>query len=231
MKYTLLLFDADDTLFDYKKGENYAFSNTFSDFRLDVDLKKAKNLYKVFNKQAWKDFEKNRITADELKIKRFKLLFDELSLDVSPQEFSDAYLDHLSNSTFLFNGVEELINDLAGKVTMCIITNGLKRVQRPRFDRSSIGRYFKEYIISEEIGMQKPDESIFQYTFEKLNHTDKEECLIIGDNLTSDILGGIRFGIDTCWFNPNFGENTTGLKPTYEINYLDDLRSILLNQS
>ncbi len=227
MKYELLLLDADDTLFDYRKGESYALQKTFEQFGITVDFNNALEVYKLANKKVWKDFEQNKISAEKLKTERFENLFAELGIDRDTQKFSDAYLDHLSFANFLLDGTEEVIKNLYGKIRMAIITNGLKQVQRPRFDRSAIGPFMNEYIISEEIGMQKPDEAIFEYTFEKLNHGNKETCLIVGDNLTSDILGGIRFGIDTCWFNPKGGINTSGLKPDYEISGLKQLLDIL----
>ena len=102
----------------------------------------------------------------------------------------------------MIEGAEELLAKLEGEVGLMLITNGLKDVQRSRLAHSTIQHYFSDVIISEEVGSAKPDEGIFNVAFEKMSHPPKADVLIIGDSLTSDIRGGNRFGIDTCWFNP-----------------------------
>lgn len=82
-------------------------------------------------------------------------------------------------------------------------------------------------IISEEVGIAKPNSGIFEHTFKIIEHDDKRTMLIVGDSLTSDIQGGINFGIDTCWYNPTLKTNTTNLTPTYEIHDLNELNKIL----
>lgn len=227
MKYDLLLLDADDTLFDYKKGEEFALKKTLDNFEIDLPFEFVLDLYKIINTAIWKQFELGEITAEELKPERFNRLFKSIGIDSEPGQFSEAYLENLSYATYPVNGAEELVAGLFGKVRMAIITNGLTKVQRPRFNRSRIGPFMDEYIISEEIGLQKPDKAIFEYALTKLDHSSKTTALMIGDNLNSDILGGINFGIDTCWFNPNKRNPDNGIIPTYTISELKELKLIL----
>ena len=117
-------------------------------------------------------------------------------------------------------GAEELCRQLTERgQRMAIITNGIKEVQFNRISRSSLYDSFECIIVSEDAGSQKPHEGIFDYAFDKLNHPDKSEVLIVGDSLTSDIQGGIRYGIDTCWYNPRKA-NPTAIQPKYEIHSL-----------
>lgn len=82
-------------------------------------------------------------------------------------------------------------------------------------------------MISEEVKVSKPNPKIFEHALNNMNHIDKRNVLMVGDSLTSDIQGGINFGIDTCWFNPNKIVNRTDIKPTYEISNLMKLKNIL----
>lgn len=228
MKYELLLLDADDTLFDYKKGEEFAFFKSLEEFGISYEFDSYLDQYRSINSRIWKEFERKEITAEELKTERFKRLFEATGLDKNPADFSNTYLKNLSYATFLIPGVDELLNELSGNIRLAIITNGLTKVQRPRFDRSRIGHFIESYIISEEIGLQKPDPAIFKYTLDKLDHVRKESVLIVGDNINSDILGGITFGIDTCWYNPANQPVPNGIHPTYLIHDIRDIKSILL---
>ena len=136
------------------------------------------------------------------------------------------YLLSLSQSTDLIEGAEDLVKWCSGKFKLGIITNGLTSVQKPRFGKSILNKYFEHYIISEEIGFAKPNSEIFDYSFNKFDHVDKNSAIIIGDNLTSDIKGGNDYGIDTCWIN-QFGVSGNSIIPTYEIKDLSELKQIL----
>lgn len=100
-------------------------------------------------------------------------------------------------------------------------------MQTSRIQGSPLSGTFEQIIISEEAGCQKPETGIFDYAFAKLGISDKEKVLIVGDSLTSDIQGGINYGIDTCWFNPLGKENTSGVQPKYEIRVLSELLDIV----
>jgi FMN phosphatase YigB (HAD superfamily) len=108
-----------------------------------------------------------------------------------------------------------------------ILTNGLKDVQRSRLGQSEIGRYFSDIIISEEVGSAKPDGRIFDAAFEAMGRPQKTEVLIVGDSLTSDIQGGLDYGIDTCWFNPGRRPNILGREVGFEIERIGELLVIL----
>lgn len=222
MKYSHILFDLDGTLFDYDKAESEALKNTF--LHLDLIFDSAYlQIYRKLNSQIWQDFEKGIISQKELKTKRFANLSDALNIEFDPQIFSDNYLLNLSKGTSLIDGCEELLSQLNSNTNMYLITNGLTIVQKPRIKNSSIGHYFNAVIISEEVGCAKPHKEIFDIAFDKMNNPDKEKVLIIGDSLSSDIAGGINYGINTCWYNPNFKEIENGINPTYEIKHLLDL--------
>ena len=144
-------------------------------------------------------------------------------------EFANSYIENLANASFLYDNSLELIETLNKSFRLAIVTNGLTSVQNKRIRQSSIAKFFDAIVISEEILIAKPNPKIFEHTLKLINFSDKSKVLMIGDSLSSDIQGGINFGIDTCWYNPNKIINETSIKPTYEISNFDELKLLLLN--
>jgi len=110
---------------------------------------------------------------------------------------------------------------------LAIVTNGLKAVQRSRLACSPIRDYIACMVISEEVGASKPDRAIFDAAFERIGRPLKSEVLMIGDSLTSDIEGGYRYGVDTCWYNPTNQSQSVDLEITYQIRNLGELADLL----
>ena len=226
MKYKWLLFDADGTLFDYDKAEGIALRSTFEVLGLAYEARYAQ-VYRRINGEIWLDFENGKISQERLRTRRFELLFDAIEIDCDPGEFSRRYLANLALGTDLIEGAEDVVKSLHGRVGLLLITNGLADVQRPRFARSTVGQYFSDVVISEEVGAAKPDTAIFEVAFAKMGFPKKEEVLIVGDSLTSDIKGGHNYGIDTCWFNPERKPSVSGVVAHYEIGELKELLLLL----
>ena len=224
MIYTWLLFDADDTLFDYPKAEASALRSTFEHFG-QAFRPEFSRLYIVFNQQVWGEFERSETTPQELRLKRFRLLFEEIHATLAPEDFSPLYLANLARASDLLPGAAELLQALSVRHHIALVTNGLKDVQRPRLERSTIRPFIEKIFISEEIGAAKPDPAFFEAVFREIGCPPKDQVLIIGDSLTSDMQGGVNYGIDTCWYNPN-GE-ITELPVTYQIKSPKQLLDIM----
>lgn len=227
MKYDTILFDADETLFDFQRTEREALKNTILEFRIDYRESYHLAVYQEINDAIWEELEYGRITLEKLKTERFERLANRLNAKFDAVEFAKAYSRHLSDTSFLFEGSADLIKSLYGHYRLAIITNGLKEVQNKRIRGSEIGKYFDEIVISEEVGVSKPNPQIFEIAFQHMKQADKTRALMVGDSLSSDIRGGINFGIDTCWLNKNKAKNSTGLIPSYEIAGLPELKQIL----
>ncbi len=225
MTYQWLLFDADGTLFDYDRAEKNALQNTFGQLGYPFE-EQYLTVYRQVNHAVWQEFEQGQIDQRTLRTRRFELLFQTLAIQADPRRFSPVYLANLALGTCLIDGAEAVVKQLAGQFKLAIITNGLTEVQRPRFQRSAIIDHIKEIIISEEVGAAKPDPQIFEIAFARMNYPAKSQALIIGDSLSSDIQGGVNYGIDTCWFNPT-GQNNNHISSTYEIQALTELPGLL----
>lgn len=227
MDLELILFDADRTLFDYDRAENDALRDTFSRFGLEYDTGIHLQLYREINEQLWRELEKGKITTCELRIERFRRLFDGQMSDADLAEFSRLYLINLSKGSCLLDGTEEVCRHLANRYRLAIVTNGIREVQLARVKGSPVEPFIEQVIISEDAGYSKPHPGIFDYAFRILGHSNKETVLMVGDSLSSDIAGGIGFGIKTCWYNPAKSPVLPGLEPDYEITDLRELLTLL----
>ena len=238
MNYKLVLIDLDDTLFDYPKTEKTAFRNTFEELGFFVESKlsndkkeeiyeKIKDRYKDVNLQLWKDLEKGAVDKDRLKVVRFEKIIEEFDLKYDPYEMSELYLKKLGEGIFPFEATEKLCKYLHSKYKVGIVTNGIKEVQHSRIENSAIAKYIDKIIISDEVGVNKPDKRIFEYAMNYFEIMDKSEVIMIGDSLGADIKGGQNAGIDTCWVNLRNNVNDTGIVPKYEVNKLEKLFEIL----
>ncbi|MFD2371618.1 YjjG family noncanonical pyrimidine nucleotidase [Brevibacillus sp. GCM10020057] len=226
MKYDTILFDLDDTLFDFSMTERMALEKTLHAHGISLPLDELLPAYKKISSGLWRDLEQGRTTLAELGVERFKRLFLAHELDLDAAVFGRDYLGNLGKEVHLIHGAVELCSSLSD-CRLAIVTNGFRDVQHARVAGSSLAAAFEVLVTSEEAGAQKPDPRIFDYLFARMGLTDKGKVLIVGDSLTSDIQGGANYGIDTCWFNPMRKENTLGIKPTCEIHSLLDLLGYL----
>ena len=223
--YRYLFFGADGTLFDFNEAENHAFYQMAAKLGFNATAKQL-HTYKACNEACWKAFERFEITQATLKTKRFEDFFASESLPFDPALASRTYQSYLAEQGILYKESLPLLNTLIERgYTLFLASNGIANVQRGRIEKSETGKYFKDIFISEEIGAQKPDAQFFSAMFERTGlEGKKSECMMIGDSLTSDIQGGVSYGIDTLWINME-GEhkNTSEVKPTYEMHSLPEM--------
>jgi 2-haloacid dehalogenase len=220
--YPWLWCDADGTLFDYDLAEVTALKRTFESLRLRYE-ENYLNSYQEINHGLWQALERQEIAPDVLRVRRFELLLANLKLDGAAEEMSTIYIQQLGLCTDLIEGAYEVLQALHGNCRFAIVTNGLQAVQHSRLSLSTIRDFIDEIIISEEVGAAKPQTAFFEVASERTGHPAKSDVLIIGDSLTSDIQGGVNYGIDTCWYNPASAPRPDHLPLTYEIKHLNEL--------
>jgi 2-haloacid dehalogenase len=227
MRYPWILFDADDTLFDFHRSAQHALALTLAHFKIKPQATHI-DTYESINREAWASFERNEINALELRRVRFERFLDAIGELRDPLEMNGHYLLELSRTEFLVEGARELIEEFLEKdYRLGLITNGLKEVQRPRIAQARMESYFQVIVVSDEIGVSKPHNGFFDHAFEQMGQPQKTAVLVVGDSLSSDIQGGNSFGLDTCWYNPKKSANLSGHTPVYEISRLHDLRKIV----
>ena len=222
-----VFLDLDDTIFDFQKGERRAIINTFQRIGIPTDDKVIERYIEI-NLDCWQALERGEMTKDQVLVGRFEMLFRELNISASANEAQEIYEKLLSLEHDFMEGGEELLAEFQriGRYDLYTATNGIPEVQNPRIADSGIRKYFKGIFISEEIGFAKPDKRFFDACFSAIEGFDRGETIIVGDSLTSDILGGINAGILTCHFNPK-DKPYTNVKPDYKINKLSELIALL----
>ena len=226
MSYSWLLFDLDNTLFDFDQSERYALRHTFAVHQLPYQPDYLATYHRI-NKACWEAFENGEIDQQTLREVRFKRFLAAIDCPADPNQLGATYLKTLASTEFVLPGARELLDNLQQQFQLVAVTNGLKEVQRPRIRQSKMAHYFREIIVSDEIGVSKPHAEFFDYTFSTIGHPAKTEVLIIGDNINSDIRGGLNYGISSCWYNPRQIANPTTLQPTYEVQHLKEIAKIL----
>ena len=224
MKYKWILFDADETIFHF---DNFAgLKNMFARYQVDFSQSDF-DKYQSVNKPLWVEYQNGQITAQQLQTRRFKQWSEKL--DVSAKELNSQFLDSMAEICQPLPGALELVTYLhQNNIKMGIITNGFAQLQTIRLERTGFKLYFSPVVISELVGVAKPHTLIFQHALEQMTQKDmeapeKNQVLMVGDTLESDILGGNNFGFDTCWLNHHGKTHTKEITPTHQLKTLSEL--------
>ncbi len=225
--YKYLLWDIDGTVLDFFASEAYAIRVLFEKYNLGECSDEMLKLYSGINSKYWQRLERGELTKSEILIGRFRDFFGIIGADISIAEsFNRDYQITLGDYIEFVDKAEETLLSQKGKYTLAAVTNGTKIAQEKKLRLSGLDKIFDAIFISENVGAEKPSKEYFDYVFKHLGITNKNEVLIIGDSLTSDMRGGLNAGIDTCWFNPKHNLNTLGISVTYEIDDIGKLANI-----
>lgn len=220
-----VFLDLDDTLLDFHRSEAVAIAETLSGFGIEP-TEAVKKRYSEINRGVWEQLELGNMTREEILVRRFELLFEELGVNVDGMEARRRYEWNLGGSYFYMAGAEKLLDEISKKYDLYLMSNGTATVQDRRIAASGITKYFKGIFISEKVGYNKPSREFFDRCFAKIPSFKKEESIIVGDSLSSDIQGGINAGILTCHYNSR-DEKKDGITPNYTINTLEELPLLL----
>ncbi len=220
-----VFLDLDDTLLDFHKAEAAAIEKTMRAFGIAVTEENAA-CYSRINKGCWEALERGEITRAQLRRLRFERFFAEVKAE-GAERASDVYERYLSEGHYFVAGAEALLASLFGKYKLYLATNGLAAVQAGRVASAGIEKYFEARFVSEEIGFNKPSLEYFEACFQRIGGFRREEAVIVGDSLTSDIKGGIAAGIKTVWFNPKGLPESEAVRPDAQISALCELMDLL----
>jgi putative hydrolase of the HAD superfamily len=219
-----IYFDLDDTLMDFSNASLQAFIRLMDHYDLPND-KRCFEVYQSGNHQTWIELEQNLISSHELRSLRFERFLASMNwVDKADAfEMNATYISFLINESNLLTGAMHLLNFFKNKIPMGILTNGLKEAQRPRLLKTGISHFFDHIIVSDEIGISKPNQQIFELAKKTLGNIPTENILLVGDNPISDIEGAQKFGFKTIWFNSKQKELPHQIQPTLTVSKLEDI--------
>lgn len=227
MKYEYLLFDADDTLFDFPKASSRAFEKMCRAHDIPY-TPEVYRLYHEINLELWAAFDRGEVAKDFVTLERYVRFLRALNLDRDPAACNRDYLAALGERVYPLPHAGEVCRELRERGhRMYIVTNAVASVQRARLANSGFSGFFEDAFISEEAGAAKPSAAYFDYVRRRLPGMTEENVLVIGDSLATDIQGANNAGLPCCWFNPAGKPRREGLRVDYEIADLRELLEIV----
>lgn len=221
-----LFIDLDDTILDFHMAEQVALSKTLRFFGLEPDEQVIAR-YSQINREHWERLERKELTREEVLVGRFQALFREYGLTVDPVQCARTYEGNLSQGHYFLPGAREAVESLSKKYRLYLASNGTARVQAGRLESANISHFFEKIFVSQEMGANKPDILYFQRCFAQIPDFDLQKAMIVGDSLSSDILGGKNAGMKTCWVNPTGKPCREDVRPDYEIQSIAQLEALL----
>lgn len=222
----IVLLDLDNTILDFNMAERVALARAFESLGLVITDEIAA-LYNKINIRHWEMLEDGILTREQVLVQRYESLFRELGVKADAVHAQALYEGYLSEGHWFMPGAEALLEALRGQYRLFICSNGTQSVQDSRIASAGIAPYFEKIFISEYMDGNKPDARFFEQCFREIPDFDRTRTIILGDSLSSDIRGGKKAGIVTCWFNPAGRENSGIIIPDYVIGKLAEFPGLL----
>ena len=224
----VLLWDIDGTLLDFLAAEKEAIRKCFEKFNLGICTDEMIARYSKINKSYWEKLERGELPKAEILVNRFRDFFASEGIETDcEKDFNASYQLALGDTICFRDRGYELVEKLKKEYRQFAVTNGTFVAQSKKLKKSGLGKLFEEAFISDLIGYEKPNREFFDYALAWIGSYEKEEIMIIGDSLSSDMQGGNNAGILCCWYNPNHAENTKNVRVDHEIDHLWQIEEIL----
>ena len=224
----VILWDVDGTLLDFGAAEKVAIRQCFASHNMGECTDEMLGRYIVINRKYWEALERGELTKPEVLVGRFREFFETEGLPVEHAEsFNEEYQVRLGDTVVFCDNAFELVQKYKGQIKQYAVTNGTKVAQDRKLKNSKLDTLFDDIFISDVLGVEKPNKAFFDKVFETIGTYARDEVLIVGDSLTSDIKGGNNAGILTCWYNPKKLEHTKDVNVDFLITNLWEIEQIL----
>lgn len=226
LKY--VIFDLDDTLLDFDAAEQASLTAILTKYHVP-DLALAKRTYLAHNRRVWEKIEQGAERTNLLN-QRFALVLGQLGITVDGPTVQKEYDQLLGRGFQILPGAKHLLEQLrASGLVLLIGTNGVHDTQLSRIQGAGIAPYFDRVFISETVGYSKPDRRFFDAILAAYPNMHRNNVVMVGDSVRSDITGAANTGIASIWFNPRHVKNTTTVRPTRTVTTFDELFKVLTN--
>ncbi len=223
-----VLWDIDGTLLNFEKTESYAIKKCFSLFGVGECTDEMVRRYSAINRSMWEMLERGEITKPEVLCGRFERFFQSEGIAFDRiDDFNSEYQVRLGDEFFFCDNGLETVTALKAKVKQYAVTNGTYVAQSRKLNKSGLINIFDGVFISDKVGYEKPSKEFFDCVFEKIGKYNRDEIIIVGDSLTSDMRGGNNAGILCCWYNPLGKDAPNDLRIDYEITDLGEILEIV----
>ena len=229
-KYRNLFIDLDDTVYDFSAASRESFLETYELLHYERyfdSFEHYLSIYEPHNLELWRIYGEGKITKEELNRRRYSHPLEVVG--VHDQALADTFcreaLGRIPTKGHLVPGAIELLEYLRPKYNLYILSNGFKELQSRKMKTAGIDKYFDALILSEEIGVNKPDSRLYEHAMRKTS-SNPQESLMIGDMFDTDIVGAANFGMDSIYYNPK-GKTGHPYAPTYEVRHLLEIKEIL----
>lgn len=222
-----IFWDVDGTLLDFLRSEDWSLRRCLRELGVEATDAQIER-YSAINTRRWQALERGEIRREEVLLGRFREFFaaEGIACPDIPA-FNLAYQTGLGSVFFPIDDSIALVARLRGRVRQYAVTNGSALAQEKKLALSGLDRLFDGVFISEHLGAEKPDEAFFRAVFDRIGPMDKSGAVILGDSLTSDMLGGVRAGLRCWWFNPSGKPNASGLPLERELRSLREVEPLL----
>lgn len=225
-----LFIDLDDTLYDFSAASREAFRETYGLLhyeRFFSSFEHYMSIYSPYNLELWKQYGEGKITKEELNRRRYSHPLETVGVNDPglAAAFCSEALGRIPTKGNLIPGAIGLLEYLRPRYRMFILSNGFKELQARKMQAAGIDGYFDALILSEDIGVNKPNRRLFEYALQKTG-SRLEESLMIGDMFDTDIVGAANIGMQQIYFNPK-GTEGHPFSPTYEVRELLQIKDIL----
>ncbi len=226
-----LIFDADDTLLDYECDSRAALSSTCCRSGIQAGFSAIHEAYRQINLQLWEQAEAGLITRETVARLRFDRLLARFGVtDVNAGDMAEIYLEELSRNATFLPGVENALGVLHQQYTMFLLTNGISRVQRNRFRSLGLDRFFDRIVISDDVGLTKPDPALVDLLMDRIRWKPSE-VLVIGDSMTSDRGLAQAAGIAFCRMSWKSDPHETDPQVDFLAHDMNELMELLNRKS
>ena len=228
--YKNLFIDLDDTIYDFSGASRESFRETYDLLHYERyfdSFEHYLSLYEPYNLDLWRIYGEGKITKEELNRRRYSHPLE--CVGVNDQQLADTFcreaLGRIPTKGPLMPGAMEILEYLRPKYNMYILSNGFKELQSRKMRTAGIDGYFDALILSEDIGVNKPNRELYEYALAKTG-SKLSESLMIGDMFDTDIVGAANIGMEQMYYNPK-EKKGHAFTPTYEVTHLLQIKEIL----